>query len=401
MKLGSIFSGGGGYDIGAKQAGFTPTWAIEYIPYIAACYAKNLGDHVIVGDLLDILPQSLEYVDLFHASPPCPNFSNAKTDARETALDRCFAHWISHYIRVKRPLFFTLENVTAYRKSESWQIIQRALVDEGYGFDWWILNSADYGTPQTRKRMIVVGRRDGRKPQRPAPTHEKTPRGFLALPQWIGWYEAIEDLLEGLPTAYHKKGQSCEYDPLGLECRNSEYCRGHFAKWQERRLPDEIKDSLMVTNQEQGSSTTRGSGVPSYVVTSGSPQRHALLFDASNPNSNGREKFKRADAPSRTVVSGDGVPRALLVRPDNTSQKKRTTDKADPIFTVTVYSPKHPAPLAYTGYRIVKLTPRCLARFQGFPDDYELPVVATHAARIIGNAVAVPVAYAVCKSLLE
>lgn len=493
MKLGSIFSGGGGFDIGAKMAGFTPTWAIEYIPYIAACYARNIGDHVIVGDLLDVLPQSLEYVDLFHASPPCPNFSNAKQGAKETPLDRCFAHWISHYIRVKRPLYFTLENVQAYRKSQSWQIIQRALVDEGYGFDWWVLNSADYGVPQTRKRMIVIGRRDGRKPQRPQPTHEKEPRGFFALKKWVGWYEAIEDLLPTLPTAYHRKGQSCEYDPsfvegveehslgfyecgncghevgykelgykeatcekcksddigfyewfvvpaikaAGVECRDSDYCRGHFAKWQEKRLPEEVRESaLHSTDTFRGLQST---DTPSNTVTSSHlPTKYrALLFDPGNTQSNSKEKFKRADAPSRTIVGGDGAARAWLI-PGGNASNDTVLDENDPSNTVgnvgrvgnapralvvggdlcdngqyvTVRDGSEPINTlitshnnkdrtAHTGYRIVKMTIQAMARFQSFPDWYAWPEKAGQAQRINGNAVPPLLAYAVCKSLKE
>jgi DNA (cytosine-5)-methyltransferase 1 len=105
------------------------------------------------------------------------------------------------YIVAKRPRIVTLENVYQYRNFESWHEIARTLLNEGYAYNYWHVNMADYGVPQTRRRMIVVARRDGVLPELPEKTHAKepTPGLFGTKTRWVSWYEAIEDLLPGLP----------------------------------------------------------------------------------------------------------------------------------------------------------------------------------------------------------
>lgn len=194
----SLFTGFGGADIGAKMGGYNPIWGVEYDPLIAEVYKGNIGDHVAVADIRVVNPCDFDRPTVLHASPPCPNFSVAKKDGRETERDLDMAMAVATFIRVLKPEFFTLENVRAYEKSESWEIIFHTLQSCGYGVRWWILNSADFGVPQTRIRMIVIARRDGQIPQRPRPTHENTPSGLFSLPRWVSWYEAIEGLIPNL-----------------------------------------------------------------------------------------------------------------------------------------------------------------------------------------------------------
>ena len=155
MKHGSLFTGFGGWDVGARAAGFDLAWGVEYIPEIAAVANANLGGHVRVGDILDMDPTTFEQVDALHVSPPCPNFSVAKTGRGETENDIALGRKVAEFIMVHRPRIFTLENVWGYRHSESWVIILETLNSLGYWFDMAHVNAADFGVPQTRKRMIV------------------------------------------------------------------------------------------------------------------------------------------------------------------------------------------------------------------------------------------------------
>lgn len=200
MKIGTLFTGAGGADIGAMQVGLTPAWGIEYDPDIANAARLNLGYHIKTMNVLDANPANFARVDVLHASPPCPNFSAAKANAEETALDIALAAKVAEFIGVLKPRFFTLENVRDYAHSKSLKIIIAALHGCGYAVNSWVLNSADYGVPQTRKRLIVVARRDGIKPSKPEPTHAEAPTPlFDHRRQWVGWYEAIEDLIPTLP----------------------------------------------------------------------------------------------------------------------------------------------------------------------------------------------------------
>ncbi len=143
--FGSLFSGGGGADIGAKAAGLELAWGVEYVPEIAEVANANLGQHIKVANILDCSPFNFDRVDVLHASPPCPSFSVAKAGGTETDLDIALARKVAEFATVLQPDVFTLENVQAYQKSKSWRIIEQALWGAGYWLSVNVVNFADMG----------------------------------------------------------------------------------------------------------------------------------------------------------------------------------------------------------------------------------------------------------------
>ena len=184
-----LFSGGGGAAQGAKQAGLTPVGGVELDPAIASIYTANHGDHLTVGDVLATRPQDYDRPDWFHASPVCKSFSSAKTNGKEHPLDIACAEKVAEYIEVWRPQYFSLENVAGYARSQSFGIIIEALYRSGYFPKWEVLNAADYSVPQSRRRLILLAVRGGWVPPLPSPV------------RWVGWYEAIADLIPTLPES--------------------------------------------------------------------------------------------------------------------------------------------------------------------------------------------------------
>ncbi len=199
---GDWFTGFGGMTLGASDARLTVVFGAEYDPKIAEVYRLNIGDHIRVCNLLEVDVSEFPRVDVFHASPPCPNFSNAKTNGKETENDIALSAKVAEYIAYHLPDAFTLENVYKYRQSKSWQVIAQTLLTHGYLFNYWHVNMADYGVPQTRQRMIVIARRDGVMPQLPPATHAESPQVglFGTMKRWVSWYEAIEDLIPDFPS---------------------------------------------------------------------------------------------------------------------------------------------------------------------------------------------------------
>jgi Site-specific DNA methylase len=145
---------------------------------------------------------------LLHASPVCKQFSNANSNKGEAQLDIDCAKKVAEFIQVLQPPSFTLENVEAYRKSKSFHLILEALYSQGYWVQYQVLNSADFGVPQSRRRLILMAVKGGFIP--PLPPKQKH----------IGWYEAIADLVHDLPDS-------------------------KLADWQLKALPDEIRESLL------------------------------------------------------------------------------------------------------------------------------------------------------------
>ncbi len=457
--FGTLFSGFGGADIGMIAAGMTPAWGVELDPRVAEVANANLGDHVRVGDILAADPAQFDPVYALHVSPPCTRASvansRAETDEggiREAPLDIALAEKVIQFVEVLQPEIVTLENVWQYRRFQSWKGgkktrgILQALWDLGYWVSVEHVNAADYGVPQTRKRMIVRAVRGGMVPHLPS-----------AQP-WIGWYAAIEDILDTLPPS-------------------------EFAPWQLERLPATLGDILMAgagnTNLVEAAPgkgvryktdpchtvvtvTSKGGSMQrAFLLDFGNTSRSATTLDEDGPAmtiqswhgrrpshmpaafllGNGTRSAPQADtAPADTVTSNrnqTGV-RAFIMSGQNSGQLSEgwgrtgndpafvvtaaahkgmgrafilssntvdggapaTRDAADPALTVDTKSAGHLKSWLAQG-RVVSMTPRALARFQSFPDWYALPESKTLACLGIGNAVPPRLMETVYGQLLE
>lgn len=162
----SLFAGAGGMDLGFKKAGFNIIWANDFEKDAVATYKKNIGDHIILGDITKIdieneLPDE-EEVDLVIGGFPCQGFSvnNTKRNMKDK---RNFLYLeLLKVIKYKKPKFFVAENVKGLLSMENGKIINMIVKDFeklGYKVDYRLLNAADYGVPQARERVIIIGNR--------------------------------------------------------------------------------------------------------------------------------------------------------------------------------------------------------------------------------------------------
>lgn len=362
-----LLCGGGGFALGAIAAGYTHAWGIEYDNDIADCYKRNIG-HVIRARVQDVDFSQLPQVYHLHMSPICTNASQAKAGGKESAEDISIADSCARAIREMRPVTVSLENVWPYRHFESFGRILRALDETSYTFKFWHLNAADYGVPQTRKRLILLANRSG-PVHKPVPTHvdfAKTVQGQAELfggnkKRWVSWYQAVEDILDTLPES-------------------------RFADWQIKRLPEEIKGSFLNSTAGGGNTsreaTVRFANEPSATITAD---------DYRRPSTCPRAFIVRPTDQLESVTGGNtmhGRVKAFVVDQQNGSRDSTVKNDSEPIFTLTHYSTKHPAPRAWLSQgRVVAMNPRALARFMSIPDSYHLPDKSSLACKIIGNAV--------------
>lgn len=189
----SLFSGAGGLDLGVEAAGFHVAAAVELDDDAADTMEKNftgLERQVIRRDLMDLPTRELLRAaglrrgarpDLLIGGPPCTPFSKSGfwLDWKRDGLDPN-ASLLQAYTRVlaeARPRAFILENVYAltYQNKASRPAFERLLreIDNaGYQCRWEVLNAADYGVPQLRPRLFIIGsRRRTPLPELPEPTH--------------------------------------------------------------------------------------------------------------------------------------------------------------------------------------------------------------------------------------
>ncbi|WBG63367.1 DNA cytosine methyltransferase [Pseudomonas citronellolis] len=223
LKTISLFSGIGGLDFGFEAAGFETRVALELDRH--ACNAMRLNRpewEVIEGDInhvpsaviLDRARLKAGEADVLIGGPPCQPFSKAGYWARGDALrlDDPRADTLTGYLRVlrdTRPRAFLLENVygLAYQgKDEGLRHILDGIdqinqeTGSNYKVTWKVINCAEYGVPQVRERVFLVGSRDGRSFRFPEPTHAKAADIerdlFCRLEPYRTAWDALGDLPE-------------------------------------------------------------------------------------------------------------------------------------------------------------------------------------------------------------
>ena len=176
-NLVSLFSGAGGMDLGFKQAGFNILYANDFNADAVETYKKNISDNVILGDITKISSDELpDNPDVVIGGFPCQGFSIANTK-RSMEDKRNFLYLeLLRVIKDKQPKIFVAENVKGLLSMGGGKVIEMIINDFeelGYDVDFKLLNATDYGVPQYRERVIIIGNRCNVKNIFPEPTYTK------------------------------------------------------------------------------------------------------------------------------------------------------------------------------------------------------------------------------------
>jgi len=212
----SLFSGAGGLDLGVEQAGFSVRAAVEHDPQACESLRANFpGMSVLEADIRGVSTQQVleaarlrpGEVELLIGGPPCTPFSKSGywLEQKRRGLDP-EASLLEHYVRIldeARPRAFLLENVFALAYSNhnrEWLDFLLESFDRlGYRVTQRTVLAADYGVPQRRQRLIILGSLDGI-PALPEPTHtgphERRVWEHGSLPLHVTAGDAIGDLAD-------------------------------------------------------------------------------------------------------------------------------------------------------------------------------------------------------------
>lgn len=165
MRILSLFCGCGGLDMGFVKAGYNIVWSNDFDKYAVETYKANFTHPVILGDINQVDLDSLPDFDILIGGFPCQPFSmmgekRGFEDARGTLFFRIAEILQDRIAKGKKPNAVILENVRSLKTHDSgrtFATIKRILeVDLNYIVFDDILNSADYGIPQTRNRTYIV-----------------------------------------------------------------------------------------------------------------------------------------------------------------------------------------------------------------------------------------------------
>ena len=373
----SYFAGGGGASLGAIAGGCTNSVGVELDNNIADLYHANIGC-CITADVTQFDPHTIfQYAPtpeerrkgghlIWQLSPPCQEFSRANKNRNQQSIRANVLKEIFWHEQVIRPDFIVLENVIDYQNYQGYQDFCIYLRDKGYALSDYILNAADFGVPQSRERLIMIAARKGLGLPTINKTHSKNPQaGQLSLFEdapkmlWIGWYEAIKDLLAMLPKS---------------------------------RLTDKQKEAIVAKGWQ-----TQLVNQPSF--TSGcNAQAKIFLIDGQQKSVGGYRQIRSAEEPIWTIPSScyKGKPRVfLLERVGYRNGLPKVSEMTEPCWTLRASLSDDQKGGTRTKLIDVmldesdtrSLNTQALARLQSFPSSYQWSGKMALDVKVIGNSV--------------
>ncbi|MDQ0255503.1 DNA (cytosine-5)-methyltransferase 1 [Evansella vedderi] len=193
LQVASLFSGAGCLDVGFIESGFDVVFALEIDEDAASTYQRNLGNHVVCADITTY-PKPIPQAPVYIGGTKCQGFSNA--NRRTNYLDNPDNLLVYEYIKRIQAndnlKVFVLENVPQILTTGDGQF-KREIYEQLSDFEITsgVLNAADFGSPQLRKRAFFIGSKIG-KIDLPKPTH--SPEEYQTVAQ------AFEGLHNGIPN---------------------------------------------------------------------------------------------------------------------------------------------------------------------------------------------------------
>jgi len=260
----SLFSGAMGLDLGLEKGGFTVKVAVENNKYAAETIRLNRPDITVIeedivkvstAEILEKAGLKVGEPTIVSAGPSCQAFSTA--GSRESFQDPrgvLFREFL-RIVREARPRFFVMENVPGMLSAAK---LHRPLKKRGHGYEqlspdeelgsafasilkelkktgyyivFDVLNSADYGTPQTRKRVVFIGSRDGEQINIPEPTH--TQERTKGKKKWVSLKAALKSVMDKNP----------EFTPLTPKAAKYMVYIPEGGNW--RNLPSRLRKAAM------------------------------------------------------------------------------------------------------------------------------------------------------------
>ena len=216
LRVAELFAGVGGFRLGLQAAGHKVVWSNQWEPgkraqWASDCYVRRFGPEGHLNqDICDIDATTIPDHDLLVGGFPCQDYSVAATLDKSGGIEgkKGVLWWeIVRVVREKRPPYLLLENVDRLLKSPARQrgrdfgIALASLANLGYRVEWRVLNAADHGNAQRRRRVFIFGAHErtvaGRRIARDAKCHDYlTRQGFFAgcFPVREASVSVVEDL---------------------------------------------------------------------------------------------------------------------------------------------------------------------------------------------------------------
>jgi DNA (cytosine-5)-methyltransferase 1 len=229
-----LFAGCGGGSMGFKNAGFITLAAVEIDPDASASFSLNVGVDPLVKDIRDVSMKELRALGvrpgeltLLFGCPPCQSFTVLRRAARATEHDLKRNSLMFEYLRLVealRPRHLAFENVPGLvegRWRGYFEAFRERLDILGYTIDWRIADAAEYGVPQRRRRVLVIGSRVT-SPSLPEPSHAATEadgrKSFVTVRDTISHLRPVASGQTDPDDPFHRARKHSELTQRRLAC---------------------------------------------------------------------------------------------------------------------------------------------------------------------------------------
>lgn len=395
LKVVSLFSGCGGLDLGFINAGYEVVWANDFFPDAVKTYKRNIGDHIVLGDITQIPSSEIpDDFDILLGGFPCQGFSIAN-NKRSMEDERNFLYReMLRIVKDKKPAFFLAENVKGLLSMHDGGVVKMIISDFkkiGYKVDYKIVNSADYGVPQQRERILIMGNRLGVENKFPKPTHQDMSK----LNEKTSSLKKLKPHVTVKEATEHLSNLWITYDPIIKDGRK---IFNHIARtnvgdkfWGRKYEVNqhEVCDYLKYWRNKKGISTKKVDEYFGYKHTAG----HWFRKDnnsGSIPNPDDWWKLKELLGFDNKF---DKRVTTLELKDIKFEQALRINNWDRPSDTITATGPEiHPN-------KKRRMSVRECAIIQSFPDDFIFEGSLGNMYKQIGNAVPVLLGEHVAKSI--
>ena len=369
LRVLDLFCGAGGLSFGLELTGcFTTVAGLDLLPDRIATFRANHPHATgVVGDIRDVSVSSMTYIasslDMIVGGPPCQGFSSIRPfrpltegDKRNTLIEQ-FVGWVSAI----KPRWFVFENVLGLLTHRRGLILQTLLASFkscGYAVAWRVMNSAHYGVPQNRERLVIVGHRTNADFQWPLPSHRIDHKSMAGTrPEVVRTEPLMADLTPSAIALMEAIGDLPEIE-AGQSAKTYRGApQNDFQKW--ARGGEKILTIHQATNHSRHMQEILGfagpniSSIPEHLISSGFSSSYSRLD---------------ADRPSTTL----------------------TVNFVHPASNRCI----HP-------FQNRALTPREGARIQSFPDSFRFCGTRAQIVKQIGNAVPPLLAMAIGEAIAK
>ncbi len=403
MTVASLFAGIGGFDLALTRQGHDIVYANEWDRYAADIYDHHFDRPTDRRDITTVRATELPDFDLLCGGFPCQAFSvSGKRRGFDDTRGTLFFD-IARILEGKRPRYLLLENVKGLLSHDGGNTIHTIIAtldDLGYDLQWQVLNSKDFGVPQNRERIFIVGHLRGESRPEVFPLAPADGKNIGVTENWSRGYRDYDPSHLDEPHIIARNQRSEVRATNYTGTINADRSAKQFQYVVEPKAvvgQDDVEDTAVTISRgfEGRMTVWRGMSTALRDFGSGGNKMPMVVQGASlRGRCDGPKLEIRDDGLTNALrTAGGGSSKSLVAYPGHTIN---SLDRPANTLKAGVHGVPGGEGLVQTDLRIRRLTPTECERLQGFPDGWTArgvngPISDTQRYKCLGNAVTVNV----------